>query len=49
MYTSMIKKIKKKHDEIVLLTKLKLSSIKVLISNVLIDSNISHEEFCLKK
>ena len=37
MYTSMIKKIKKKHDEIVLLTKLKLSSIKVLISNVLID------------
>ena len=48
-YTSIIKKIKKKHDEIVLLTKLKLSSIKVLISNVLIDSNISHEEFCLKK
>ena len=39
----MIKKKKKKHDKIVLLSKSKLSIIEVLISKTLIDSNISHE------
>ena len=39
------KKKKKKHDRIVLLAKSKLNSMEVLISKVLIDSNISHEEF----
>ena len=38
---------KRKHDEIVLLAKRKLSSIEVLISKVLVDSNISHDEFVL--
>ena len=41
----MIKKKKKKHDKIVLLAKPKLYSIKILISKVLIDSDISHDEF----
>ena len=48
--TSGIKKYKykkKKHDKIVLLAKSKYSSIKVLISKALIDSNISHDEFVL--
>ena len=36
-----------KHDKIVLLAKSKLNSIEVLISKVLIDSNISHDEFVL--
>ena len=40
-------KIKKKNDKIVLLAKSKLNSTEVLISNVLIDSNISHDEFVL--
>ena len=44
---SVIKKKKKKHDEIVLLAKFKLNSMKVLIFKVLIDSNISHHEFVL--
>ena len=44
-YKSMIKNMKKKHDEIVLLAKSKLNSIEVLISKVLFDSNISHDEF----
>ena len=35
------------HDKIVLLAKCKLSSIEVLISKALIDSNISHDEFVL--
>ena len=43
---SIIKK-KKKHDKIVLLAKAKLNSMKVLISKVLIDSNISYDEFVL--
>ena len=44
-YRSIIKK--KKYDKIVLLAKSKLSSIKVLISNEFIDSNISHDKFVL--
>ena len=47
-YKSIIKKNnKKKHYKIVLLAKSKLNSIEVLISMVLIDSNISHDEFIL--
>ena len=46
-YKSIIKKKKKKHDKIVLLAKSKLNSIEVLISKVLINSNISHDEFVL--
>ena len=46
-YKSIIKKEKKKHDTIVLLAKSKLSSIEILISKALIDSNISHDEFIL--
>ena len=46
-YKSIIKKKKKKHDQIVLLVKPKLNSIEVLISKVLIDSNASHDEFIL--
>ena len=39
--------IQKKHDKIVLLAKSNLSSIEVLISKVVIDSNSSHDEFIL--
>ena len=46
-YKSIIKKKKKKHDQIVLLAKPKLNSIEVLISKSLIDSNISLDEFLL--
>ena len=46
-YKSIIKKKKKKHDKIVLLAKSKLNSIEVLVSKVLVDSVISHEEFVL--
>ena len=46
-YKSIIKKKKKKHDKIVLLAKSKLNSIEALISKVLIDSNISHDESVL--
>ena len=46
-HKSIIKKKKKKHDKIVLLAKSKLNSIEVLISKVLIDSNISYDEFVL--
>ena len=46
-YKSIIKKKKKKHDKTVLLAKSKLNSIGVLISNALIDSIISHNEFVL--
>ena len=46
-YTSIIKKIKKKHNKIVLLAKSNLDRIEVLISKSLIDSNISHDEFIL--
>ena len=44
-YKSIITKKKRKHDKIVLLEKPKLYSIKFLISQALIDSYISHEEF----
>ena len=46
-YKSIIKKKKKKHDQIVLLGKTKLDTIEVLISKSLIDSYIyiSHGEF----
>ena len=46
-YNSIIKKTKNKHDKIVLLAKSNLKTEEVLISNVLIDSNISHDEFVL--
>ena len=46
-YKSKKKEKKKKHDKIVLLAKPKLNSIEVLISKVLIDSNINHDEFVL--
>ena len=36
---------KKKHDKILMLAKSKLNSIETLISQALIDLNISHEEF----
>ena len=36
---------KKEHDKIVLLAKTKLNNAEVLISNVLIDSNIGRDEF----
>ena len=44
-YKSIIRKKKKKHDEIVLLGKDKLNTLEVLISKVLINSYISHDEF----
>ena len=47
MYKSIIKNKKKKHDKIVLLERSKLNMIEVLVSKVLIDSNISHDEFIL--
>ena len=50
--TGIIKKIlstpinkKKKHDEILMLAKCKLSSIETLVSQALIDMEINHEEF----
>ena len=43
----MKKKKKEKHDKIVLLAKSKLDSIEVLSSTVLVDSNISHDQFVL--
>ena len=39
------RKIKKKHDKILMLAKSKLSSIETLVSQALIDMEISHEEF----
>ena len=44
---SITMKKKKKHDKIVLLAKSKLNSAEVLISEALIDLNISHIEFVL--
>ena len=44
-YKSIRNKKKKKHDKIVLLGRDKLNTIEVLISNALIDSSISHDEF----
>ena len=46
-YMSIIKKKKKEHDKMVLLAKSKLSSIEVLISKTLINSNISQDVFVL--
>ena len=46
-YRSIIKNKRKKHDNIVLLAKTKLNTIKVLISKALIDSYINCEEFAL--
>ena len=39
------RKKKKKHDKILMLTKTKLNNIETLISQALIDMEISHEEF----
>ena len=36
---------KKKHDKIFILAKSKLSSIETLVSQVLIDTEVNHEEF----
>ena len=36
---------KKKHDKIIMLAKIKLNSIQNLLSQALIDMDISHEEF----
>ena len=46
-FKSIIKKKKRKHDEIDFLAKSKSNEIDVLISKALIDSNISHDEFVL--
>ena len=46
-YKSIIRKKKKKHDEIVLLAKSKLNSIEVWTSKALINSNISYDQFVL--
>ena len=46
-YESIIKKKRKKHDQIALLAKSKLNKIKALISKALTDSCISHDEFVL--
>ena len=42
---SIARKKKKKHDKILMLAKSKLNSIETLISQALIDMEISHEEF----
>ena len=46
-YKSIIKKKKKKHEKIVLLAKSELNILEILISNLLIDSVIGHDEFVL--
>ena len=43
-YKFIIKKKRKKHDEIVLLANTKLNTIEVLISRALIDAYISHDD-----
>ena len=48
-YKPIIKKKKKKLDKIVLFAKSKLNNIEVSISQALIDSNISYDEFVLHK
>ena len=45
MFKSIIKKKKKKHDEIVLFEKTKLNIMKIVISKALINSYISQDEF----
>ena len=47
VYKSINLKRKKKHDEIVFLTKTKFNTIEVLISRALTNSYISHNEFAL--
>ena len=42
---SITRKKKKKHDKILMLAKSELNSIKTLVSQVLIDMEIMHEEF----
>ena len=44
-YEPIIKEKKNKKEKIVLLPKSKLNNMEILISKVLIDSNISHDEF----
>ena len=44
-YKAITKKIKKKHDNIVLFTKSKLDTIGVLICKALLDSVIIHDKF----
>ena len=46
-YKSIIKKKKEENDKIGLLAKSKMNNIEFLISNALIDSNISYDEFVL--
>ena len=45
-HKSMIKKKRKKHDQMVLLAKTKLNTIEALISKALINSYINHGNFC---
>ena len=49
MYKSIIKKKRKKHDKIALLTKSKLNSVKVLISKALFDLNVRYDNSKEKK
>ena len=44
-YRSIIKKKKKKHKKIAMLAKIKLNTVEVLISRVLISLHISHDKF----
>ena len=44
-YNSIIKKKSKKHDNIKLMAKAKLNTMKVMISKLIIDSCINHDEF----
>ena len=46
-YKSIIKKKKKNNEKILLLAKSNLNTIEALISKVLADSNVSHDEFVL--
>ena len=46
-HKSIIQKKKKRHDKMILLAKSKINSIEVLISEALINSIISHDEFVL--
>ena len=48
-YKSIIKKKRKKYVKIALSAKSKLDNIEVLIVRILIDSNITHDEFCFNK
>ena len=46
-YKSIIKKKKKDHDKVVLLAKTKSNSIVVLIFKVLMESDVTHDEFVI--